>query len=518
MSLYNFEFISFLYFLGTGVSVYSAFLMWSRRKMKGGLTLFVLLLAFTLWTFCYGMEMASTSLAADVVWSKISYFATCSAPVLFFIFSLQFTGREQTLTRSRVLLLWIIPLVSLLLVVTNEFHHLIWSAVVPNLASNQGNYIYYHGFWFWILNVYSYIVLVFATLFLVMEAMLRRKGNKQQANAILLGIPLPWIANILYISGLPPFAGFDLTPVMFSITGLLYTLNLYCNEILDVIPVARNKIFEDLQDGLIVLDQEERIADLNPAAEKMLELSAQGLIGSEIKVKVPLLAQFLNSKSSQIVIQWKPGACEWQELRVTPLQDNKGRYSGKLLILRDISNWKVAEEQLRMKSRELETLAEMDPLTNLYNRRYAEQSLEAAIANSKPGGVPLTIGEIDLDNFKGINDHFGHLRGDKVLQEVSEQFASGVRMTDIVARMGGDEFLFIFKNTYITEAIQVIERLRQKVEMHRFSGIKDPVTFSAGVIVCRTTDTADEAMRRVDKYLYRAKRAGRNRVVSEAKS
>ncbi len=127
------------------------------------------------------------------------------------------------------------------------------------------------------------------------------------------------------------------------------------------------------------------------------------------------------------------------------------------------------------------------------------------------------MGEVDLDNFKGINDRFGHIRGDKVLQEAAEEFTSSTRTQDIIARMGGDEFIFLFRNTQISEAIQAIERLRQKVELHKFTGIKEPITFSAGVILCRPNESADDAMRRVDKLLYQAKRAGRNRVISEAK-
>jgi diguanylate cyclase (GGDEF)-like protein len=141
----------------------------------------------------------------------------------------------------------------------------------------------------------------------------------------------------------------------------------------------------------------------------------------------------------------------------------------------------------------------------LFNRRYAEKALELEINNTRETGVPLSMGEVDLDNFKGINDRYGHIRGDKVLQQVAEEFTSGTRTLDVIARMGGDEFIFIFRGTQISESIQVIERLRQKV------------TFSAGVILCRPNESADDAMRRVDKFLYQAKRAGRNRVISEAK-
>ncbi len=346
-------------------------------------------------------------------------------------------------------------------------------------------FIYYHGLWFWVLNVYSYVLLVFATLLLVMEAIRQQKVYRKQAHVILVGIPLPWIANLLYISGFSPLMGFDLTPIMFTITGLLYALGLYRYELLDVVPVARNKIFEDLEDGLVVLDTQGRIIDLNPAAARMLGLIEDEVIGCPINIHAPLLNNHLSSDTIQIEIQLKPESNSWQELRVSSLTDGRGLDAGKLLILRDISNRKRTEEELQIKSKELAILAEMDTLTRLYNRRYAEQALQLEIEQSLKTGAPLAIGEIDLDNFKGINDRYGHIRGDKVLQEVAEEFTSSIRTQDIIARMGGDEFLFLFRNTQIPEAIQAIERLRQKVELRKFSGVKEPVTFSAGVIMCR---------------------------------
>jgi diguanylate cyclase (GGDEF)-like protein/PAS domain S-box-containing protein len=485
--------------------------------MKAALTLFGLMVAFIIWTFCSGMEISSTSLSGDVFWSKIGYFGSCSVPVLFFIFALQFTDRDKFLSRKRTILLWVIPVVSILLVLTNEFHQLIWTAVLPNPAVNQVRFIYYHGLWFWVLNVYSYVLLVFATMLLIMEAFRQQKVYRKQAYVILMGIPLPWIANLLYISGFSPLKGFDLTPIMFTITGLLYTLGLYRYELLDVVPVARNKIFEDLEDGLVVLDTQERIIDINPAAAHMLDLVEDEVIGCPISIHAPILNDYLSADLNQVEFQLKPDSNEWQELRVSPLSDGRGKEAGRLLIMRDISNRKRTEEELQIKSRELEILAEMDTLTRLYNRRYAEQALQLEIDQTLKTGMPLTIGEIDLDNFKAINDRYGHICGDKVLQEASEEFASSTRTQDIIARMGGDEFLFIFRNTQIPEAIQAIERLRQKVELRKFTGVKEPVTFSAGVILCRPDGTVDDAMRRVDKLLYQAKRAGRNRVISEVK-
>ena len=419
--MYDFAFISFVFFLCTGLNIFSAVLMWPRRRMKGALTLFGLMLAFVIWTFCSGMEISSTTLSGDVFWSKIAYIGSCSVPVLFFIFALQFTDRDKYLTSRRTLLLWGVPVISILLVMTNEYHHLIWTAVMPNPAANQVLYVYYHGLWFWVLNVYSYVLLVFATLLLVMEAIRQQKIYRKQAHVILMGIPLPWIANLLYISGFSPLRGFDLTPIMFTITGLLYALGLYRYELLDVVPVARNKIFEDLEDGLVVLDMHNRIVDVNPAAGRMLGLTSGEVIGSPIGIQAPTLSNYLEKDVSQLEIQLRPDLNEWQELRVSPA----GRWQGN-------GRGKIANPSgyLQPKTYRGRTHKQTPGSWPSWRKWIPSPGCITAVTPSRrwnwrsrnPGisGAPLAMGEIDLDNFKGINDRFGHIRGDKVLQEVAK--------------------------------------------------------------------------------------------------
>lgn len=160
-----------------------------------------------------------------------------------------------------------------------------------------------------------------------------------------------------------------------------------------------------------------------------------------------------------------------------------------------------------------------DPLTNVGNRRSFDLALDEAIAAAEAGGKPMTLVMCDLDHFKQINDEFGHAMGDQVLKLAAQALSSTVRGTDIVCRIGGEEFAIILPNTALKEALTVSERMRSKLLSQTLSvrGTNKTVgTISASFGVAERYD-GDDAKRLVDRTdgaLYRAKSLGRNCVVS----
>jgi two-component system cell cycle response regulator len=178
-----------------------------------------------------------------------------------------------------------------------------------------------------------------------------------------------------------------------------------------------------------------------------------------------------------------------------------------------------ADRLRRMVSSAVE-LAITDPLTGLYNRRYLDAHLNSAVARAAETDKPVCVLIFDIDHFKHINDTFGHDCGDDVLKDFAERLRRGVRGIDLVARLGGEEFVLIMPETDADFAQSVAERLRSDVENAPFinrSGENLTVTVSIGVAEWRgRTDTAEALLKRADQALYAAKRAGRNRVVASA--
>src|SRR5437667_12693967 len=155
----------------------------------------------------------------------------------------------------------------------------------------------------------------------------------------------------------------------------------------------------------------------------------------------------------------------------------------------------------------LRNLAMVDPLTGLYNRRFAEQRLAAEVARSERKGHPLTVLTLDLNNFKQINDTHGHPAGDQVLLEFAARLNKVVRGADLAVRLGGDEFLVLLPECTLEQLQLVLARLGSlEVDWH---GQKIPVTFSAGWKQYEMGERPEEMLERADQVLYDRKRASK---------
>lgn len=155
----------------------------------------------------------------------------------------------------------------------------------------------------------------------------------------------------------------------------------------------------------------------------------------------------------------------------------------------------------------LRNLAMMDPLTGLYNRRFAEQRLASEVSRSERKGHPLTVLTLDLNNFKEINDTYGHAAGDQVLQEFAVLLNKVIRGSDLAVRLGGDEFLVVLPECTVEQLELVVERLG--VLEVDWQGQKIPVTFSAGWKQYQPGEHPDEMLARADEILYTRKRASK---------
>jgi len=169
--------------------------------------------------------------------------------------------------------------------------------------------------------------------------------------------------------------------------------------------------------------------------------------------------------------------------------------------------------QLRVRAEEFHKLATTDPLTGLANRRAAQQRLLAEAARSGRHGHPLTIVAFDLNDFKKINDQYGHGAGDEVLRVFAAALARAIRLSDVAVRMGGDEFLLLLPECRVDQVPGLLNRLR-RLEVN-FQGTRIPVEFSAGCVGYRQNETPEEFLERVDKELYANKRASKVRAVPQ---
>jgi diguanylate cyclase (GGDEF)-like protein len=171
---------------------------------------------------------------------------------------------------------------------------------------------------------------------------------------------------------------------------------------------------------------------------------------------------------------------------------------------RQLSGQVEAMSHLRTRAEEFHKQATIDALTGLYNRRFAELRLAAEVARSRRYGHPLTLLCIDLNDFKPINDRYGHPAGDQVLKEFAQRLSRAIRVSDIAVRMGGDEFLALLPECPADQVRAVLERLNS-IEVE-YQGQKIPVHFSAGWVGYERGETPEQFLARADQALYADKR------------
>ncbi len=172
----------------------------------------------------------------------------------------------------------------------------------------------------------------------------------------------------------------------------------------------------------------------------------------------------------------------------------------------------LCSERIR---RQWEHAASTDHLTGLPNRRTLANAGEGRVRHARDQGRPLSVAVIDIDNFKVINDHFGHEVGDSALKHAAERIELACRKQDLCGRQGGEEFVVVFNDLESQAALAAAERIRMFIEQQAFvvDGVTVPVTVSIGLADLIATDTSlDDVLRRADRALFRAKKAGRNRV------
>ena len=186
-----------------------------------------------------------------------------------------------------------------------------------------------------------------------------------------------------------------------------------------------------------------------------------------------------------------------------------GAYLGRLR-----GELRGARRQLARELDAVQTLAYRDALTGCYNRRHAMAQLEREM-RAAGRGTPFALGMLDLDHFKAVNDTFGHAAGDEVLKAFAHCVDGALRGTDLLARIGGEEFLVIFSATAAPSARAVAERLRERVAALRIPALPEGrnITVSVGIAEHRAGESMEQTLARTDRALYRAKEEGRNRVV-----
>jgi len=330
-----------------------------RRHAPSAIPFVFLMLFVAQWSLCYAFELGTANLQTKLFWTKIKYLGIVIVPVAWLFFTLKYSGREEWLKLKKIGLIAIVPLVTLLMVWTNDFHGLIWSLSRLDQDPSLPMQLLPYGPWFWVHTLYSYLLLSLGSI-LIIQALIRSPYlNRRQALALLISVLSPWAGNALSILDLSPFQNLDLTPFAFTLTGIGLAWSLFQFRLLDIVPVAHKTVFESMSDVVIVMDAQNRIVDLNPAAQRVIGCSASESIGQpaeRVLSRWPdLIERSRNmSDAASEIVKGENGRKLYFDLSISPLRDKNDLLTGRLIVLRDITERKQAEEILQNAHDELE--------------------------------------------------------------------------------------------------------------------------------------------------------------------
>jgi diguanylate cyclase (GGDEF)-like protein/PAS domain S-box-containing protein len=331
----------------------------------------------------------------------------------------------------------------------------------------------------------------------------------------------------------------------FEVGGLRFVL--VAIRDVTVIRKAQNRIrllsqaIDAASQGVLITDAEGVIVQVNPAVCAMTGHEAAELIGARPnrlksgRHDEAFYARLWNTLRAgetwqgEIINRRKDGSeyCEYQT--ITPVRDRQAHISHYIAIKLDVTarvqaerELKAARDELAQRVAEIERLHEQlreqairCPLTQLYNRRWFDETLPRELARALASGETLCLAILDLDHFKALNDSHGHATGDRALAEFGRLLLAECGPGDIACRYGGEEFALVMIGVTMADGVRRLDALRSRCADLPLSAATGPITlrFSAGVAECQPREPAMELFARADAALYAAKRAGRDRVV-----
>ncbi|GBF33594.1 GGDEF family protein [Desulfocucumis palustris] len=460
---------------------------------------------------------------------------------------------KKTLKKTVIYLLLVPAVLCSILVTTNPWHFLFTRPVDGDWAVRT------YGPFFWVFVASNIFYLVMATvLMLKTMKLIPDSVLEKQLSLCLKGVVLlllfslaDLVVNVVFFPMFGVIPGFTSAGIIVSALCFILAIKKY--DLFRIVNIARQEVIDSMGTGIIVLDRDDIVLGLNRSAKRLanirpgqiLDMGKTLLSPSVSGSKAGFLERFAKEKSKDLHTEITlMGENIWHiSINVSPLLDEKNNLLGRIVSLSDVTELRSllnkvkdknialqhqnkelmrVQEELFEANKKLEHMTITDELTGCYNRRYLLQQLTREIAMAQRYGSPFSIFLCDLDNFKTINDTYGHLAGDEVLRMVVGIVRDNLRRTDVLARFGGEEFIIFLPHTDCSGADFLAEKIRAAVEAQAYT-IADKVigvTVSIGLVCVEHGLEADREpsevlkvlLARADKALYQAKEKGRNRV------
>ncbi len=476
----------------------------------------VMVLCVSVYLFGYLMIINNNNLQEMIFWNQIQYLGLPFISVLWLIVALLYTKTIYSLTNRMALLLFSVPVITFFIRLTNSWHHLFYTKwEVRQLLGYYSLYME-RGFWYYV-NISYTILCLFLTVIIYFIGYLKNKAGytKSHFMVFLFASLLPLIGIVLILFTFEEWS-IDYSALIMPVSLLIISYGILKYDFLEIRTLARETIFENNFTGMVVLGPGKRIIDYNKAAEKFFEainISLNNYPIESILAREPKLLEIFESEVRRDFSLVIDGEERFFEIDVVPLGDPHDGNTRILKSIRDVSEERKIQEKLKF-------LATTDSLSGLYNRAEFMNLAQREFALAKRNNEELSLLIMDLDNFKIINDTFGHAAGDEMIREMGSIILSSFRKTDIAGRIGGEEFAVVLKNASLEEAKKVAEQFRETVARRKVIYGEQEISFTVSIGVAAIRGNTDDinniedTLKMADNALYKAKAKGRNCVAT----
>ena len=465
----------YVYIISTIISIYLAAFTFRRRFMPGAKLLSLLMICISIWSFFGALELSVQDASWKTTFSKFEYIGIVGIGPLWLIFVANLVGTKNKVIRfPNNLLLGIVPLVIFLLTFTNEFHHLVWVSFGSEISNWGALQTYNHGVAVYINLLYSYSFLLVGTIILFKNIFASGKYKKGQIISLIIGSLIPWVANIMYFLKLNPFPGVELTPLAFTITGILVTVSIFKYQLFELVPLAKSILFSTMDIGFVIIGKDNLIIEANPAAKSILGANLpigtniKTFLGSYPKEMIDSIDQNLLNKE---VLLNNLSPHKWVELTLNQINHSENSEDrGKLMILHDISNRKQYEKSILESKMNLSVVIEntkdivvyIDNNQNLllYNTAYSKFMKNAYNIEVKPGISSINLLPLE-DKEWWSNNNQKALNGERFTAEYQKQV--------------GDEVIYFetsFSPIIVEGQLNGVSEFTRDITKHKKTGIE----------------------------------------------
>ncbi len=484
-------------------------LVWRRGRVRRRPILSAMLVASFLYAFGYGLELAGDSVDWKLTTFWIQHLGITFAPALLATFAGQYAFGRFLHARPTRWALFGLSAASYLLVVTGRWHELYHLAPRLDTAGPFPVLAFDRGPWYLGFHLYVAVALLVSNAAFLRAWLRAPATRRKQARTLMLASLVPWAFSLAYLVGWVPW-GVDASPFALAFTAGFFAWGITRHALADVVPIARELVFERMSDPVVVVDVDGRVVDRNAAGAELLAAMSEvpQERGAELD-RYPALARAVAASGEDAPREVHVDGRTYG-LRIVNLESVRDRPLGRAIVLRDVTSY----EEMQWRLRELATT---DELTGLPNRRHFLELAERYLAQSRRSGRSVGWIVFDVDHFKRVNDRYGHEAGDRTLRAVTAAASEVVRSSDVIGRMGGEEFAVCLPDADLEGTLALAERLRAAVAELRVAIATGSVSVTVSLGACATSGEnldLDTVLAIADGALYRAKRGGRDRVVT----